>query len=437
LFTPHNEHVILTTKLVSLSGFALNGYWDVPFLAVAAAFVRALEAALMFRLLSGGARREIKMVAWLACAAVFAAPVSGFNLLCGLQICSYFADLALIGSLFCVLRWSSAWKSGAVLFVMNLLGLFSMGSALAIPAATLATHLAGRRQRPGFWPAWSLTALSTAVYIAIISSLVPRGTAGATVGSQAVFFLKLFSWPFFDVTCGLILLVLTLVTIAWLVRTLQFQAAPFPAIAGLGVFGATNALLIALNRPSADSLHMHYWEMAAFLPLSVVVLGANVLRAMPRPRRWASVLVGAMVLGYGINFAVFLNQSWRYIAAAHDRRGEALAYYRDVFTSNHLSRESARIAAMLSTRDYSFLDDPILRFAPHPRVYQEILQAPMLTYALLSPEILPTGPPSMVSRLLRSLLGLGWCFSVTGAVMTVVGFASGRHFNGDLQESKT
>ncbi|HEV8073474.1 MAG TPA: hypothetical protein VGP21_05015, partial [Opitutaceae bacterium] len=41
LFTPHNEHVILTTKLVSLSGFALNGYWDVPFLAVAAAFVRA------------------------------------------------------------------------------------------------------------------------------------------------------------------------------------------------------------------------------------------------------------------------------------------------------------------------------------------------------------------------------------------------------------
>jgi hypothetical protein len=300
-----------------------------------------------------------------------------------------------------------------------------MGSALAIPAATLATHLAGRRQRPGFWPAWSLTALSTAACIAVISSTVPRRAAGATVGSQAVYLLKLFSWPFFNVTCGLILLVLTLVTIAWLVRTLQFQAAPFPAIAGLGVFGATNALLIALNRLPVE-FHQHYWEMAALLPLSLVVLGANVLPAMPRPRRWASVLAGVMVLGYGVNFAVFLNQSWRYIAAAHDRRGEALAYYRDVFTSNRLSRESARIMAMLDTHDYSFFDDPILRFTPSPAAYHNILHAPLPTLALLSPDIFPTGPPSMVSRLLRSLLDFAWCFVVTGAVMAGVGFASGR-----------
>jgi hypothetical protein len=54
LFMPYNNHVILTTRLTTLFGFALNGYWDVAFLAAAAAFIRALEAALMFRLLSTG-----------------------------------------------------------------------------------------------------------------------------------------------------------------------------------------------------------------------------------------------------------------------------------------------------------------------------------------------------------------------------------------------
>ena len=42
LFTSHNEHMPVTTKLLSMTGFVLNGYWDVKFLAVVAALVGRL-----------------------------------------------------------------------------------------------------------------------------------------------------------------------------------------------------------------------------------------------------------------------------------------------------------------------------------------------------------------------------------------------------------
>lgn len=45
LFRQHNEHALITTKLFSLIGFSLNGYWDVKFLVVIAAITRAAGAA--------------------------------------------------------------------------------------------------------------------------------------------------------------------------------------------------------------------------------------------------------------------------------------------------------------------------------------------------------------------------------------------------------
>lgn len=98
LLTPHNEHLQLSTKLVSLGGFVANGYWDVPFLAAASAFVRAAEAAVLFGLITQGASSRGKFCLWGLCAAIFAAPLSGYNLLCGLQISFYFAGLALLWS---------------------------------------------------------------------------------------------------------------------------------------------------------------------------------------------------------------------------------------------------------------------------------------------------------------------------------------------------
>jgi hypothetical protein len=171
------------------------------------------------------------------------------------------------------------------------------------------------------------------------------------------------------------------------------------------------------------------------LPL-LVVLSVNVLRAMPQPRRLVAGLVGVIVIGYGVNFAVIWGQNCRYMAAARFRRTEAVVYYRDTFTSNRMSSESARINAMLNARDYSFFDDPILRFTPHPLTYYYILHAPLPSLALLSPEILPVGPPSLVSRLLRSLMGFAWCFGVIGAVMGIVGLASGQRAQGEMQDNK-
>lgn len=420
LFTPYNQHVMLTTKLTSLFGFAVIGYWDVRFLAVAAALVRAFGAALVYRLLSAETKGGIKITTWLACAAVFAGPLSGYNLLCGLQISFYFADLALIGSLFCVLRWSTAWRNGLVLFSLNLLGLFSMATVLAIPAATLATHLASRRRRSGFWTAWSATALTTGVYVAVVAYLFGTKSPGGTSGEQINFFLKLFSWPFFNETLGLILVISTLSAIAWLARTLRLHTAPFPAIVGFGVYGAVEMLLIAVVR-QPTAFHLRFGEMASWVPLALVLISVNILGPMAR-RPLARGLLCAIVIGCSVGLVVACAPSWRYIAVARAHRTEAIAHYRDLFLSNRLRGEGDLINTMLITHNYLFFDDPILRFTPHPSTAYYFQRVPMAKLVLLSPEIVPLSPLSLASRFLRSFTNSAWCFAVLGLALALPSF---------------
>src|SRR5690606_11623154 len=126
----HNEHFILTTRLVSLMGFLLNGYWDVPFLVVMSALVRAAVAVLTFRLVTAGGSGRQRIAAWIACIALFAVPYSGYNVLSGLQLSFYLVGIALVWSIFLVLRWRTPLSSGFGLVVATIFALCSMCSPI-------------------------------------------------------------------------------------------------------------------------------------------------------------------------------------------------------------------------------------------------------------------------------------------------------------------
>ena len=64
----HNEHMMLTTKMLTLLGFYVNGYWDVSFLVICSATIRALTALVTFRFISGGAEPRTKLLLWFLCA---------------------------------------------------------------------------------------------------------------------------------------------------------------------------------------------------------------------------------------------------------------------------------------------------------------------------------------------------------------------------------
>lgn len=419
LFEWHNEHVLFTTKLLTLSGFLANGYWDVAVLSVASAAIRAAAAAWTFRLLAAGAGRGERIALWLLCAVAFVTPLSGYNLLSGLQASFYLTDLALLWSLRTTLRWSSALPSGLALGLGTLAGIFSMASGVVIPAATLAAHLAERRPRPGFWAAWSVSAaLALAYALPIVADrLTGHAPPDQSAGGVLIFFLQLLAWPQSSALYGALLALLVATGAVVLLRS----PAPVPGrgpILGLGVYALANALTIALNREPA-SFHMRHWDIAGLLPLAALALGLRLacqVRAAARP---AALFVSA---GTAVYVFSALALAWTvcrpYLQAAHARRDEVLVHYRSLLLSeSRLRAEAAGLNAALERRDHSFFDDPIGRFALHPIVIHNFLLYSPSTHSLLAPEIVPIRPPSRFSRLVHAARDHGWLLLPAGALL--------------------
>jgi hypothetical protein len=419
LFTTHNEHLLVTSKLVSLAGFAINGYWDVNFLVVASALVRAAEATMLFHIITRGLTARANRCIWAACAITFAAPLSGYNILCGHQISFYFAEFAFLWSIHIVLHWNSPWVSGWRLFFATVLGLCSMGSAIAIPMATLAVHFVAAKRHKGFYSAWSATFAATCGY-----ALVFAGESGSMGHSQThveqlSFFLQLVSWPLSNRVCGVVVSVLATFAVIWLGR--RKQGAPaLPAIVGFGVFSGCNAAFIALRRVPTE-FHQRHWESVALIPLCLFALCVLLVAEYPRLRS----IPGRVVLG--ITLSVYLmaygtliwRQSWPYIASAAATRDTALEHYRTLLLSRRLAQEGTRLEGLLQAHDYSFFDDPIGRFSIHPVVIQNILINRPAALAILAPEVIPVREVSIPSKLIRGVTNAGWILGIAGIVTAI------------------
>lgn len=423
LLTPHNEHVLFTAKIATLAGFQLNGYWDVEFLVVLAALVRAAVAVGMFRLLTQEAGAGVRKVMLVACAVVFAAPLSGYNLLCGLQISFYFSELALLWSMRCVMAWSTGWRSGSALVLGSVGGLLSMGSALAIPAATLAVHLAASRKRPGFWIAWAISVACTLVYAGVLLALQPPKAMPGSIWGRAMAFAELYSWPLLHWACGLGLLGLTMVAIVRLTGEGGLKAKAVASALGVGAFGGVNTLLIALNRPAGE-FHLRHWETVSLVPLALIGLALAALGRAEGNGGWRRLtlpLLGAVYLAAA--GVAFWKKSWPYLESARTHRAAALAHYRALLVSDRIAEERTRMNALLAAKDYSFFDDPIGRFSLHPVAVRNFQLAPLPAMALLAPEILPLRPPSGFSRTIRAVKGGGAWIAIAGLGLFVLGLA--------------
>lgn len=412
----HNEHFILTTRLVSLMGFLLNGYWDVPFLVVMSALVRAAVAVLTFRLVTAGGSGRQRIAAWIACIALFAVPYSGYNVLSGLQLSFYLVELALVWSISLVLRWRTPLASGLGLVVATIFGLCSMGSAIALPAATLTVHLASRNRRPGFWPAWIGSVAVTLLYIAIIRI---KGSADAVASFEltpVLFLLRLMSWPLQLAWVGAIMAGVLVVMMVRLLKARHPTTLSVAALAGLGAFAAVNIIVLSVRREPAD-FHMRHWEVVAWMPFTFFLALKAVFPGATIVRPHIASIVGA-VLAVGLA-TVFVTRTVPYLEETHRYRDEALQFYRDAFLSGSIREEGYRLNGMLYRQDYSFFDDPILRYMPHPLTVEVIAEAPKPTLALLAPEILPIRSPSLPAKVTHWVCNKGWILCFTFAAVFV------------------
>lgn len=406
LLLPHNEHHLITTKLLYLAGYLLNGYSEPRVLILAAAVVRALEAAIAWRLLSSGSPAA-RIPVLLACLIVFAAPLSAYNTLCGLQVSFFLAELALLWSIHTMLRWRSGVGSGMQLLLALILGLSSLASAIVIPAATLAAHLAIRRPRAGFMPAWALSTVVAVAFALHGSSSENELFSAERLQRWPGFFLELAGWPFGSPLAGaLVLLFGTLV----LVRLFSLRPGLSPgAAAGLAimVFGAGNAGLLALAR-TPETVHMRHWETLLLIPLGLTAVVAHLASEHFRVRlalRTAGPVLGILyVVALGTLFA---RETLPYFERANATRDAAVTHYRNLLLSGRVIAHAAETNDKLVARDYRFFDDPIGRFSVHPVVATNLARSGGRGLLGLSPEILPARERSVLSIALQTFFRWG------------------------------
>jgi hypothetical protein len=422
LLSHHNEHILLTTKVLTLLGYSINGYWDVAFVVLCSAAVRALTAAWTFQLIAESARPKLKSLLWCLCVVLFAAPFSGFNLLMGMQVSFYLVDFALLWSLRTTTQWTTPFAGGLALVGGTLFGLLSFASAVAIPACTLAAHLFQRRPRPGFWPAWTVSAVLALAFIISrrqISETIASTHAPITHQAMAHFWLQIIAWPINLAPIGALIVVLCIIAliIAW--RQDRCRNAAHAIILGIGVYAAMNAAFIAMSRMPSE-WHMRHWETNAFLPLALVALGLCLadLNASKRP---VLILTGAIALCYAFYAGNLIRTvNWPYIQAAHDTRSAALDHYRTLLREKSLHEESSRLVAK---EGYAFFDDPVGRYTIPPVVLNNLAVLDYRPLSLLSPEIIPIRSPGWFSRWTGALIACGWLITLLGAA---VGVAAAR-----------
>jgi hypothetical protein len=422
LFLPHNEHWVVTTRLLSLLGFGINGYWDVKFLVVVAAMLRAGEAMLAFGLMGTGRSPAARWMLFAGCMVVFAAPVSGYNLLCGISAHFYLAHLATLWAIYSVVRWDRPVISGARLVTATALGVISFGSGFAIPAATLAAHVALRKRRAGFWWGWVASAFVAITAVIAVTSNGRLSDTSATLHEQIDFLLRLYSWPILNSGIGAALVIALLV---WAIRHLRLPSQIDNGLAcgiGVAVFAAANAAMLALGR-TPDELHMRHWDTLSLGTLalfSVFVALADSAKTLRFPKFiFAGIWGAACATAVALQIA---NHTWPYVREAHDGRDATVAYYRDLLLTGRIAETADQLHANLSKFGYQFFDDPAGRYVPHPVVTRNILNSPVRRLALLSPEIIPVREKSTASRVTNGVIAFAWLPGVLGLVL--IGWAA-------------
>ena len=185
LFTPHNEHRVVLTKLQNLSLTVFNGQWDALLEAVTNALLHASLATALWLLAVRILRRSplspssesypssqpsafsTLLLLWLLAVALFGLPLAWQNVLGGFHSQQYWLlvlSFAAIVTLPFARSWSGAWWFGALTAT---LALFTMGSGL-LAAAVVIVVIAFRllRREATFRAAWPALALCAALVAA-------------------------------------------------------------------------------------------------------------------------------------------------------------------------------------------------------------------------------------------------------------------------------
>jgi hypothetical protein len=385
LFDPHNEHRILTTRLLALLLFVVNGQWNPLLQMVVNAVLHALALVYLLNLLRRVAPAIVRLPALLVILALFCLPYAWENTLSGFQSQFYFNLFFSFAALWLLVKerpLSSRWCGGVVLAVLAFFslasGIFAVGAAAAI--LLLQGPWRGNGSRGAEAIRWSiaLAALAALFVVGYLVTPVVPVNASLKASSPADFayaLLKGLSWPLKgSLPRAMVLYAPALVYTFVLLRHRRRDASPAEwFLLGLLAWVFGQALATAYGR-AAVVLSSRYLDLLA---IGILANFACLLwfldRVMGRKRLVVGVAI-ALWLGW-VAFGMY--RQWPTMKAEIEHKRQiGLA-------------QQANVMGFLRTGDKSYIDDKPYLDTPYPR-------ASRLIGLLSNPEIRTILPAAIV-----------------------------------------
>ncbi len=431
LAAPHNEHRLLTTRLVSATLILLSGYWDVKGELVASAAASAAEVALLAALLLPLVGRARLPGLLLVLVATRALPLSPFNLLSGFQVQFALAEIfSVVGLAVAAARRPLDAQGAAASALAFLFAFLSMATGLLAVAAALGVlllqALAARRLAPPRAALALLLACLLGGFYLLTPHLAVYAPRGALLPLRPLLACLSFplqgSWPWAVLVHGpLLLLALRLVR----------QARPDDPdwlVVGLGLWTLALSGALAVGRGALEEVPAA--RHVEFLALPLVWTYVALVRLLERGGadggaggRWRRPLPAAWAVGATLALAGYTwARPWPLLAELRRSVPAAEESFRRSAENGDWGQQDlqrAYVAGWLAAGDASFLNHPTYRFTiPDTRA----LVSARGPRRLLPRPLVSGGPAAAPARLLERTAAAwpGWL--AAGGVLLVAGW---------------
>jgi hypothetical protein len=419
-FLPHNEHIILFTRLLMLGGLKISGYWDVVLEMIVNAVIHAALVAMIVARLSRVLERPKAIFALIVCGVLNAIPFSWESTLWGFMTQFYLLIGFSFASLACFngsIAWSPRWWLGTLLAVMS----FFCGAsgALTLSAAIglfLLQILCGRREGLREW----LGIIAHAALMIALALSVPKIPGHEPLRAHGVVeFLSalaaIASWP---------------------------AKSPF----GLVVYAPAIAFSIRVLRNTPKLADNQWFNIAAFgwILVQFVALALGRAKGAPLSSRYLDMFQ----IGLAVSIVSALSLMPAHLGLTSVRRGMPavvalwfllLAFWigRDAYSHLQYPVEARRQTAItetnnlrgyLSTGDFSYLTNKPILEIPYPSAerLRGLLDDPAIR-SVLPPGLSSDGTrDGVIESVKAALLQLSYFFVGLGVLLFVAALRSLR-----------
>ncbi len=296
LLSPHNEHRILTSRLLGLAMFELAGGWDPLLQMFLNGLIHAVFCVGFVAMLAGIVPAERRMTLIIFSAVVLAIPFGVENLLLGMNAHFYLLMIFAVLAIYAQVRhrsFSVPWLLGLAAVVASY---FSMASGAVTPFAILIVHvvqmaLRSRQRSPREFAGAAVLVGLGAALLAFIPHIAQNEIYKAhSIGQFLGALISVSSLPLATIL-GTIVVHLPIFLFAW--RTLRSRAdlsATSWAVLGIAVWVAAQMASMAYSRaPQIMS--------SRYLDVIIIIAPVNcaALLALPLTRRFARGAASAWV----------------------------------------------------------------------------------------------------------------------------------------------